>query len=200
VFPKNKYFAIQLPRSKSASVANFLSMFEELLVFTEFFWIGKAEDNPTEEKLDFPEEMILDVERFPNEHFQEEMEIVSRTSSRRTSKAAVSDDEESVIDVDNSELSTAANFGDSQEVSLSRPRRSSALRSKDFSFAEDDENESSEDASRDGSSEIVDSAEGKTSNRKRRASSVSSTRRSLQSSQNHDSVEVSLASRNFRYP
>ncbi|KAG0472917.1 hypothetical protein HPP92_014774 [Vanilla planifolia] len=55
VYPKNKYLSLQLSRSTKGVVCE--DVFESLIVFSEAWWIGHKEENPEEQKLEFPKDI-----------------------------------------------------------------------------------------------------------------------------------------------
>ncbi|KAG0474688.1 hypothetical protein HPP92_014374 [Vanilla planifolia] len=55
VYPKNKYLSLQLSRSTKGVVCE--DVFESLIVFSEAWWIGHKEENPEEQKLEFPKDL-----------------------------------------------------------------------------------------------------------------------------------------------
>ncbi|KAM0945277.1 putative DNA-binding protein RHL1 [Dioscorea sansibarensis] len=57
VYPKNKYLTLQLTRSSKGVVCE--DCFESMIVFSDAWWIGLKEENPEEEKLEFPMEFKM---------------------------------------------------------------------------------------------------------------------------------------------
>ncbi|XP_050375785.1 DNA-binding protein RHL1 isoform X2 [Argentina anserina] len=55
VFPKNKYLTLQFPRGGKSVMCD--DYFDNMIVFSEAWWIGTAEENPYETQLDFPKEL-----------------------------------------------------------------------------------------------------------------------------------------------
>ncbi|XP_030516181.1 DNA-binding protein RHL1 isoform X6 [Rhodamnia argentea] len=56
VFPENRYLTLQF--SKSGKNVMCEDYFDNLIVFSDAWWIGKKEENPEEARLEFPEELI----------------------------------------------------------------------------------------------------------------------------------------------
>ncbi|CAA6662701.1 unnamed protein product [Spirodela intermedia] len=59
VYPKNKYLTLQFSKSSKGVLCE--DSFENMVVFSEAWWIGSREENPDEIRLDFPED--LDAEK-----------------------------------------------------------------------------------------------------------------------------------------
>ncbi|GAQ83049.1 hypothetical protein KFL_001340030 [Klebsormidium nitens] len=55
VYPKNKYLTLHF--SKGAGNIACEDCFENMVVFSEYWWIGSKEENPNEERLDMPESL-----------------------------------------------------------------------------------------------------------------------------------------------
>ncbi|XP_065847430.1 uncharacterized protein [Euphorbia lathyris] len=56
VYPKNKYLGLQFSRGGKSAVCE--DCFDNMIVFSEAWWIGTKEENPEEAQLDFPKDMI----------------------------------------------------------------------------------------------------------------------------------------------
>ncbi|WCJ34714.1 root hair initiation protein root hairless 1 (RHL1) [Euphorbia peplus] len=56
VYPKNKYLGLQFSRGGKSAVCE--DCFDNMIVFSEAWWIGTKEENPEEARLDFPKELI----------------------------------------------------------------------------------------------------------------------------------------------
>ncbi|XP_010549022.1 PREDICTED: DNA-binding protein RHL1 [Tarenaya hassleriana] len=55
VYPKNRYLTLQFSRGgKNVTCDDY---FDNMIVFSEAWWIGTKEDNPEEARLDFPQEL-----------------------------------------------------------------------------------------------------------------------------------------------
>ncbi|CAN0891412.1 DNA-binding protein RHL1 [Linum grandiflorum] len=56
VYPKNRYLTLQFSRGGKNAMCE--DHFDNMVVFSEAWWIGTKEENPDESKLDFPKELI----------------------------------------------------------------------------------------------------------------------------------------------
>ncbi|QCD92508.1 hypothetical protein DEO72_LG5g574 [Vigna unguiculata] len=54
VYPKNRYLTLQFPKGGKSVMCE--DYFDNMIVFSDAWWIGKKEENPEEAKLDFPKE------------------------------------------------------------------------------------------------------------------------------------------------
>ncbi|KAL5545300.1 hypothetical protein UlMin_009084 [Ulmus minor] len=55
VYPKNRYLTLQFPRGGKSVMCE--DYFDNMIVFSDAWWIGKQADNPEEAWLDFPKEL-----------------------------------------------------------------------------------------------------------------------------------------------
>ncbi|CAN6463394.1 unnamed protein product [Victoria cruziana] len=55
IYPKNKYLTLQLAKTSKSIVCE--DWFENMVVFSDAWWIGNKEENPEELKLEFPESL-----------------------------------------------------------------------------------------------------------------------------------------------
>ncbi|XP_004299461.1 PREDICTED: DNA-binding protein RHL1 [Fragaria vesca subsp. vesca] len=55
VFPKNKYLTLQFPRGGKSVMCE--DYFDNMIVFSDAWWIGTEDENPEETQLDFPKEL-----------------------------------------------------------------------------------------------------------------------------------------------
>ncbi|XP_060670374.1 DNA-binding protein RHL1 isoform X1 [Ziziphus jujuba] len=55
VYPKNRYLTLQFPRGGKNVMCE--DYFDNMIVFSDAWWIGKQEENPEEAQLDFPKEL-----------------------------------------------------------------------------------------------------------------------------------------------
>ncbi|XP_061988736.1 DNA-binding protein RHL1 isoform X2 [Rosa rugosa] len=55
VFPKNKYLTLQFPRGGKSVMCE--DYFDNMIVFSDAWWIGTKDENPDEAQLDFPKEL-----------------------------------------------------------------------------------------------------------------------------------------------
>lgn len=55
VYPKNRYLTLQFSRGGKNVMCE--DYFDNMIVFSDAWWIGKKEENPEESRLDFPKEM-----------------------------------------------------------------------------------------------------------------------------------------------
>ncbi|KAK4768482.1 hypothetical protein SAY87_003623 [Trapa incisa] len=60
VYPKNRYLTLQFSRGGKNVMCE--DYFDNLVVFSDAWWIGRKEDNPQEAHLEFPKEIIGHVE------------------------------------------------------------------------------------------------------------------------------------------
>ncbi|PQQ02845.1 DNA-binding protein RHL1 [Prunus yedoensis var. nudiflora] len=56
VFPKNRYLTMQFPRGGKSVMCE--DYFDNMVVFSDAWWIGTQAENPEEAQLDFPKELI----------------------------------------------------------------------------------------------------------------------------------------------
>ncbi|KAI4352006.1 hypothetical protein L6164_006298 [Bauhinia variegata] len=55
VYPKNKYLTLHFSRGEKNAMCE--DFFNNMIVFSDAWWIGRKEDNPHETKLEFPKEL-----------------------------------------------------------------------------------------------------------------------------------------------
>ncbi|XP_031407358.1 DNA-binding protein RHL1 isoform X2 [Punica granatum] len=56
IYPKNRYLTLQFSRGGKNVMCE--DYFDNMIVFSDAWWIGRREDNPQEARLEFPREMI----------------------------------------------------------------------------------------------------------------------------------------------
>jgi len=86
LYPKNKYMAIKYPQSTNQKVPSSLhcrGVFDNLVVFPEYYWVGTKEENPEEKPLPFPEEIKQKPENFQVSGENTQIKRRSKTSSSR---------------------------------------------------------------------------------------------------------------------
>ncbi|WVZ14407.1 hypothetical protein V8G54_011973 [Vigna mungo] len=54
VYPKNRYLTLQFPKGGKSVMCE--DYFDNMIVFSDAWWIGRKDENPEEAKLDFPKE------------------------------------------------------------------------------------------------------------------------------------------------
>ncbi|ESW24538.1 hypothetical protein PHAVU_004G139000 [Phaseolus vulgaris] len=55
VYPKNRYLTLQFPKGGKSVMCE--DYFDNMIVFSDAWWIGRKDENPEEAKLDFPKEL-----------------------------------------------------------------------------------------------------------------------------------------------
>eukprot|EP00877_Chromochloris_zofingiensis_P004177 jgi/Chrzof1/13760/Cz08g11060.t1 len=138
MFPKNKYMVLR-PGANSVLCED---VFENLVVFSDAWWVGKTEDNPNEHKLDMPADMINDK---PHEAYDYAYGAGAKDGELANMKGA-------------SKSTAAAELGTTDEAvaaSPLRPRRAAAAKCK---YDEDTDN-SQDDGGDDDDDEHVDEDE-----------------------------------------
>ncbi|KAG4941885.1 hypothetical protein JHK87_045756 [Glycine soja] len=55
VYPKNRYLTLQFPKGGKSVMCE--DYFDNMIVFSDAWWIGRKEENPEEAKLEFPKEL-----------------------------------------------------------------------------------------------------------------------------------------------
>lgn len=114
VHPRNKYFGIKIPKGAVAPHM-FAGVYEHILVFSEYFWVGTKEENPEEDPMELPEGLAQVIQ-------------VSDI-------AAKADPEEEVMDEDEEEES-----GEETPPLKRMPKRSSKSRAE-INYNENEEEE-----------------------------------------------------------
>lgn len=62
VFPKNRYLTLQFSRGGKNVMCE--DYFDNMIVFSEAWWIGKKDENPNEERLEFPKAVTVEHEEY----------------------------------------------------------------------------------------------------------------------------------------
>lgn len=89
VFPENRYLTLQF--SKGGKNVMCEDYFDNMIVFSDAWWIGKKDENPEEARLDFPEELI------EGQHLEHDFKggagatIVDKLLGNRTAKKIAED-------------------------------------------------------------------------------------------------------------
>ncbi|KAJ1390045.1 hypothetical protein SESBI_37761 [Sesbania bispinosa] len=55
VYPKNRYLTLQFPKGGKSVICE--DCFDNMIVFSDAWWIGKKDENPEEARLEFPKEL-----------------------------------------------------------------------------------------------------------------------------------------------
>lgn len=131
VYPKNRYLTLQF--SKTGKNVTCEDYFDNMIVFSDAWWIGKKDENPEEARLEFPKEM--DVEQVQNYDFKGGAGGPSDTK-RDSIKTA-----KKVVEQPSPKFELEEDSSDSQNKSkefleLTPSRKSARTAGKTFKFAE----------------------------------------------------------------
>ncbi|GMI88730.1 hypothetical protein HRI_002542400 [Hibiscus trionum] len=152
VYPKNRHLSLLFSRcGKNAMCEDY---FDNMIVFSDAWWIGKKDENPKEEQLDFPEEMF---EGQKMEYDFKGGAGVASVNKQRITKTEIKEVDMEFLDTDSEDaLSDESNL--KAKIEVTPTRHSARNAGKIFKFAE----VSSEDDSIGSDTEPFDGEEKKT--------------------------------------
>lgn len=131
VYPKNRYLTLQF--SKTGKNVTCEDYFDNMIVFSDAWWIGKKGENPEEARLEFPKEM--DMEQVENYDFKGG---AGGTNDRKPDSIKTA---KKVVEQQSPKLELEEDSSDSQNKSrefleLTPSRKSARTAGKTFKFAE----------------------------------------------------------------
>ncbi|KAK9697089.1 hypothetical protein RND81_08G014200 [Saponaria officinalis] len=137
VYPKNRYLTLQFSRGGKNVMCE--DCFDNMVVFSEAYWVGTKDENPGEERLDFPKELY---ESKPSEcDFQGGAGAGAAATQNKTVRkpSAISVEEESISDelVDDMETESPEREDVPKDIEYTTPvRQSERTAGKKFKFTE----------------------------------------------------------------
>ncbi|XP_071901901.1 uncharacterized protein [Coffea arabica] len=155
VYPKNRYLTLQF--SKTGKNVTCEDYFDNMIVFSDAWWIGKKDENPEEVRLEFPKEM--DVEQVQNYDFKggaggpsdskrDSIKTAKKVVEQPSPKFELEEDSsdsqnkpKEVLELTPSRKSARTDSSDSQNkpkevLELTPSRKSARTAGKTFKFAE----------------------------------------------------------------
>ncbi|XP_057446661.1 DNA-binding protein RHL1 isoform X1 [Lotus japonicus] len=142
VYPKNRYLTLQFSRGgKSVMCEDF---FDNMIVFSDAWWIGRKDENPEEARLEFPKELYEGQQAeydFKGGAGAGAASVVNQGVTRTRVQPAEEDSPETPIEDDLSEESEI-NLKDTKE--LVPVRHSARTATKSYKFAEPSSGDSGE--------------------------------------------------------
>ncbi|XP_015067410.1 DNA-binding protein RHL1 isoform X1 [Solanum pennellii] len=155
VYPKNGYLTMQFSRGgKNVVCEDYL---DNMIVFSDAWWIGRKDENPEEARLEFPKELNVQQEKL--EYDFKGGAGATCVKKRSTSECGVKHVEQQSPEYEQEELLSESQNDSKDFIELTPSRRSARAAGKKFNFAEvpsgdemvDDEVESSEEEEETGS-------------------------------------------------
>ncbi|OIT04733.1 dna-binding protein rhl1 [Nicotiana attenuata] len=180
VYPENRYLTLQFSRGGKNVVCE--DYFDNMIVFSDAWWIGRKDENPEEARLEFPKELNV----------QEKLECDFKGGAGATSVKKRSSGECEVKHVEQlspeheQEENISESQNDSKElVELTPTRRSARAAGKKINFAEASSGDDLTDNGAETSEEEEKSAQGQVAERIRAAAeSASKSKESSRTKQN----------------
>ncbi|KAJ8536649.1 hypothetical protein K7X08_035050 [Anisodus acutangulus] len=160
VYPKNGYLTMQFSRGgKNVVCEDYL---DNMIVFSDAWWIGRKDENPEEARLEFPKELNVQQEKL-------ECDFKGGAGATCAQKRSISECGVKHVEQQSPEYEQEENLSESQNdskevVELTPSRRSARAAGKKFNFAEpssgddlvDNEAETSEEEEKSGSDVLCD--------------------------------------------
>ncbi|KAK4350708.1 hypothetical protein RND71_030021 [Anisodus tanguticus] len=160
VYPKNGYLTMQFSRGgKNVVCEDYL---DNMIVFSDAWWIGRKDENPEEARLEFPKELNVQQEKL-------ECDFKGGAGATCAQKRSISECGVKHVEQQSPEHEQEENLSESQNdskevVELTPSRRSARAAGKKFNFAEpssgddlvDNEAETSEEEEKSGSDVLCD--------------------------------------------
>ncbi|XP_055826532.1 DNA-binding protein RHL1 isoform X1 [Solanum dulcamara] len=162
VYPKNGYLTMQFSRGGKNVVCE--DYFDNMIVFSDAWWIGRKDENPEEARLEFPKELNAQQEKLQCDFKGGAGAGATCVQKRSISECGVKHAEQQSPEHEQEELLSESQNDSKEFMELTPTRRSTRAAGKKFNFAEvssgddlvDNEAETSEEEEKTGSDILCD--------------------------------------------